>query len=86
MGSNIVGSTKISYMTKDKVPVEYIYYDLKGKNRFPSCPSNDKESTIHPIQFNRCSVKLYATSTLPPISSKSFDNSTPSIRDRKSVV
>jgi hypothetical protein len=42
MGSNIVGSTKISYVTKDKIPVEYIYYDLKGKNRFPSCPSNDK--------------------------------------------
>ena len=42
MGSVIVGSTKISYVTKDKVPVEYIYYDLKGKNRFPPCPSNDK--------------------------------------------
>ena len=35
MGNNIVGSFKIRYFTKDKIPIEYIYYDLKGKNRFP---------------------------------------------------
>lgn len=45
MGSSVVGSTKISYYTKDKIPIEYIYYDLKGKNRFPNPPANEKEST-----------------------------------------
>ncbi len=35
MGNNTLGSTKITYVTKDKIPVSYIYYDLKGKNRFP---------------------------------------------------
>ena len=35
MGSSLVGSTKIYYTTKDNIPVEYIYYDLKGRNRFP---------------------------------------------------
>ncbi len=42
MGSSIVGSTKIIYYTKDKIPIEYIYYDLKGKNRYPPVPSNEK--------------------------------------------
>lgn len=42
MGNNTIGSTKISYTTKDKLSVEYIYYDLKGKNRFPPIPSNEK--------------------------------------------
>jgi hypothetical protein len=39
MGNNTIGSAKIAYNTKEKIPIEYIYYDLKGKNRFPPEPS-----------------------------------------------
>jgi hypothetical protein len=42
MGNNTVGSTKIHYMTKDKIEIDYIYYDLKGKNRFPPEPHNER--------------------------------------------
>lgn len=44
---NTAGSTKIIYHTKDHIPIEYIYYDLKGSNRFPTVPENETEST-HP--------------------------------------
>jgi hypothetical protein len=47
MGSNAVGSTKIKYVTKDKIPVEYLYYDLKGKNRFPLCPENETQGSFY---------------------------------------
>ncbi len=40
MGNHVVGSTKILYTTKDGVSIQYIYYDLKGKNRFPNVPSD----------------------------------------------
>ena len=42
MGNNTVGSTRITYNTRDKIPVDYIYYDLKGKNRFPPQPPNER--------------------------------------------
>jgi len=42
MGNNVTGSTKIAYFTKDGTPIDYMYYDLKGKNRFPNPPSNEK--------------------------------------------
>lgn len=70
MGSSVVGSTRISYYTKDKIPIEYIYYDLKGKNRFPNPPNNDKESTHPSIQSKTCSIKPSALSMPPKISSK----------------
>jgi hypothetical protein len=38
MGSTVDGATKIVYRTKDNIKIEYIYYDLKGKNRFPPLP------------------------------------------------
>lgn len=44
MGNNSNGLTRIVYQTKDKIPIDYIYYDLKGKNRFPAIPS-DSEGT-----------------------------------------
>jgi hypothetical protein len=70
MGSNIVGSTKIAYQTKDKIPVEYIYYDLKGRGRFPSVPSNEKEGTTLATQSKTCSPRSYATSKSPLNNSK----------------
>jgi len=38
MGNNPIGETIIAYRTKDDIHVKYIYYDLKGKNRFPPVP------------------------------------------------
>ena len=55
MGNNTVGSTRINYQTRDKIPVDYIYYDLKGKNRFPPQPSNERESTHCAIKLRACS-------------------------------
>lgn len=37
--STAIGSQPIVYTTRDNIPIEYIYYDLKGKNRFPPEPS-----------------------------------------------
>lgn len=45
MGNNTPGHTHISYQTIDKIPIDYIFFDLKGKNRFPAVPS-DAEGTI----------------------------------------
>lgn len=55
MGNNVVGSTKITYQTKGKIPVEYIYYDLKGKNRFPELPANLDNGTMVITQSISCS-------------------------------
>jgi hypothetical protein len=52
MGNNTIGSTRIAYTTRDRVPVDYIYYDLKGKNRFPTQPASDRESTHSLMQFS----------------------------------
>ncbi len=55
MGNNTVGSTRINYQTREKIPVDYIYYDLKGKNRFPPQPPNERESTHFDMQSRACS-------------------------------
>lgn len=68
MGSNIVGSTRITYYTKDKIPIEYIYYDLKGRNRFPPIPSDDKYSTLCLTQSKKCS-------SIPSITLRPLTNS-----------
>ena len=41
MGQNAPGSTQIQYKTKDGIPIKYIFYDLKGKTRYPSEPTNE---------------------------------------------
>lgn len=40
MGNQVPGTKEIKYKTKDGIPISYIFYDLKGKNRFPTEPSN----------------------------------------------
>ena len=40
MGGNISGSTEFNYRTKTGIPITYIFYDLKGKNRFTGEPNN----------------------------------------------
>jgi hypothetical protein len=42
MGNNVPGSTKIAYTTKEGVQIDYLYYDLKGKNRFPKAHPPEK--------------------------------------------
>lgn len=32
----VTGSTEIKYQTKSGIPIKYIFYDLKGKNRYPT--------------------------------------------------
>lgn len=46
MGNSATGSTRITYSTRDHIPVDYIYYDLKGRNRFPPVPCNEHNSTF----------------------------------------
>ena len=41
MGNKITGSTTFNYKTKSGRKVTFIFYDLKGKNRFPIEPSAD---------------------------------------------
>lgn len=41
MGGNISGSTEFNYRTKTGIPITYIFYDLKGKNRFKGEPSSE---------------------------------------------
>lgn len=36
MGQAVAGTREIKYKTKDGIPISYIFYDLKGKNRFPT--------------------------------------------------
>ena len=38
MGNNTTGSTNFTYSLKTGEHVEFIYYDLKGKTRFPPEP------------------------------------------------
>lgn len=45
MGTQISGTTKFQYRTKNGLPIQYIFWDLKGKTRFPHEPSNENEST-----------------------------------------
>lgn len=40
MGNNLPpGSEVLRYKTKTGIPIEYIFYDLKGKTRYPNTPS-----------------------------------------------
>ena len=39
MGNNVVGSTEFKYRLKTGENISFIYYDLKGKNRFPPEPA-----------------------------------------------
>ena len=36
----VAGTREIKYKTKDGIPISYIFWDLKGKNRFPTEPNN----------------------------------------------
>jgi hypothetical protein len=40
MGSNIPGSKEIEYRTKNGITISYIFYDLKGKGRYPPEPDD----------------------------------------------
>lgn len=31
-------TSTIEYSTKDGIDISYLFWDLKGKNRFPECP------------------------------------------------
>jgi len=42
MGNKPTGSTIISYKIKGGKQVSFIFYDLKGKNRFPEEPEPNK--------------------------------------------
>lgn len=50
MGQHASGSKQIKYKTKDGIPISYIFYDLKGKNRFPTEPSNESQGIFYEIQ------------------------------------
>ena len=52
---NISGTTQISYKTKTDIPINYIFYDLKGKSRYPDEPNNETES-IDYIYFSQWNV------------------------------
>jgi hypothetical protein len=39
MGNGVTGSTKFKYSLKTGEEVSFIYYDLKGSDRFPPPPS-----------------------------------------------
>lgn len=43
MGGNISGSTELNYRTNTGIPISYIFYDLKGKNRYTGEPSSEAE-------------------------------------------
>lgn len=54
MGNQAAGTKEIAYKTKNGVPISYIFYDLKGKNRFPTEPSNEGKSTFLSIKLMLC--------------------------------
>ena len=61
----ISGSTEFRYKTKTGIPIEYIYYDLKGSNRYPPVTGSDSEGTHHSnlvqLLFNKCLSEIEAT-------------------------
>ena len=52
MGQQVPGTKEIKYKTKDGIPIAYIFYDLKGKNRFPTEPSNEAKGIAFSYSSN----------------------------------
>ena len=43
---NISGTTPFHYTTNSGANIKFIFWDLKGRTRFPPEPSNEAEGTL----------------------------------------